>query len=134
MVSAMSGLRPRRVVRAAVVALALVLLAAQVAWARGAVCVAASGAHAACKCCEERALEVDPIIAADCCAVEEAPRTAVTPGAAAVVPAGTMMAASVPLALVVGEPGGVPVRCQAATIDVRCAGPPLWLRLRSLRL
>jgi hypothetical protein len=134
MVSAMVGMRPRRVVRAAVMALALVVLVAQVAWARGAVCVAALGAHAACKCCEERARAVAPIIAADCCAVEDAPSTAAARGAVAVAPVSASVVAALPPAVAVEHPERVSVRRRAVEVEARCAGPPLWLRLRSLRL
>lgn len=134
MVSDMFEMRPRRVVRAAVMALALVVLVAQVAWARGAVCVTALGAHAACKCCEERARETEPIIAADCCAVEEAPRSATAGGATAVTPPGSMVVATMPPAVVVRERERVAVRSEAVEVEARCAGPPLWLRLRTLRL
>jgi hypothetical protein len=58
-------------VRAGVLALTIVVLAAQVAWARAAVCVTPVAAHDACKCCEERATATVPMIAGDCCAVEE---------------------------------------------------------------
>ncbi len=131
---AVSSSRPRRIVRVAVLALALVVVVAQVAWARGAICVASVGAHEACKCCEERAQSPTPVIAGDCCAVEESPRGAGVRGAVAVVPAAAAMAAVLPAAVVVPAARGAVVRDAVAEVEARCAGPPLWLRLRSLRL
>lgn len=136
MVSAVivSCTRPRRIVRAGVLALAFVVLAAQVAWARGAVCVATVTAHEACKCCEERAKAPAPVIAGDCCAVEESPRGASARGAVAVMPPVASAVAVLPPAVSVPMARGAVVRETIAEVEARCAGPPLWLRLRSLRL
>ncbi|HUQ04651.1 MAG TPA: hypothetical protein VM261_19255 [Kofleriaceae bacterium] len=120
--------------RVAVLALALIVVVAQVAWARGAVCVASVGAHEACKCCEERAKAPAPVIAGDCCAVEESPPGAAVRDAVAVVPAAAAALAVLPAAVLVPAARPAVVPETLAEVEARCAGPPLWLRLRSLRL
>lgn len=117
-------------------ALAFVVLAAQVAWARGAVCGVAAGTHRACKCCEERATSPAPVpmIAGDCCAVEESPRSVGGGGAVAVMPAPGATVAVLPAAVTVPVVGAAMTREAATEVEARCAGPPLWLRLRTLRL
>lgn len=126
-------IRHRRFVRTAVLAIALVMLAAQVAWARAAVCGSALEAHAACKCCEERERTPGPAIAAECCAVEESTHTAAAPRAVAAIPSPALVA-TLPPVVIVDAPVGAPAAGVRAAIEARCAGPPLWLRLRSLRL
>jgi hypothetical protein len=126
--------RHRRLTRVALLALAFVVLAAQVVWARATVCGTARELHAACACCEERARAPEPVIAADCCAVEESAGAMVAPGVVAVLPVPALAVATLPPMVVVDDPGGVVANGECAKVEARCAGPPLWLRLRTLRL
>lgn len=126
--------RTNRSVRVAAAVLAVVAALVQTAWARAAVCAAATEAHVACKCCEERAAAPQPVIAADCCAVEETPLTssqAPVPGAA---PAAVSLVPPVMVAAAAVAPPPTWQWLEAAAVEVRAAGPPLWLRTRSLRL
>lgn len=114
--------------------LALVLAFVQTAWASPAACGPRDEPHEACKCCEERLTAPRPIIAADCCAIEESPaHTSTVP---------TPAPSPRPLVLALPALTETPVAVAAvawnaadpADIEVRAAGPPLWLRTRSLRL
>jgi hypothetical protein len=49
-------------------------------------------------------------------------------------PAPPAVAAELPPVVRLPMAGGAVVRAAAAEVEARCAGPPLWLRLRSLRL
>jgi hypothetical protein len=130
----MTAPRLRQTTRVAALVLALVAAVVQSASARAAVCGAATEAHVACKCCQERAAAPQPVIAGDCCAVEE---TAVTSSPAPVPVTAPPSLTLVPPALVavVAVAPRTPWECPAAAdVEVRAAGPPLWLRTRSLRL
>lgn len=125
----------RRPARAAIAVLALVLAFVQTAWAGAAVCTAAEDAHAACNCCKERHAAPEPVIAADCCAVEEtaahesdAPVPGATPRLLVADAPGRAAADVAPVA------APAVVRGAPSDVEVRAAGPPLWLRTRSLRL
>ncbi len=134
MVEAMVGRHLRWIARTSVLALALVVLMAQVGWARAAVCGEARfAAHEACKCCEEDEVPAASFTPGDCCAVEESRHARVGSAAPAV-------AASPP---VLGVPSSAQARTSAQppivasgsmVVEARSVGPPLWLRLRSLRL
>jgi hypothetical protein len=134
MVEAMIARHLRWIARTPVLALALVVLMAQVGWARAAVCGEARfAAHEACKCCEEREVPAASFTPGDCCSVEESRHAGVgaadpavatsRPGLGAPASAPAVTAARAPMV----DPGSL-------VVEARSVGPPLWLRLRSLRL